>query len=50
MTIHYPPPEMTMADSMRQEKREEEDIPALKTALAPRYNDSKTTEKNPEEN
>ena len=29
-------------DYMYQEKREEEDLPALKTALTHRYNDSKT--------
>ena len=31
-----------MTDYMFQEKREEEDLPALKTALTHRYNDSKT--------
>ena len=31
---------------MFQEKREEEDLPALKTALKHRYNDSKTIYKN----
>ena len=31
---------------MFQEKREEEDLPALKTALTQRYNDSKTIYKN----
>ena len=31
---------------MFQEKREEEDLPALKTALTHRYNDSKTIYKN----
>ena len=31
---------------MFQEKREEEDLPALKTALAHRYNESKTIYKN----
>ena len=38
--------ETTLADYMYQEKREEEDLPALKTALAHRYNDSKTIYKN----
>ncbi len=31
---------------MYQEKMEEEDLPALKTALKDRYNDSKTTLEN----
>ena len=35
--------EMTLTDHMRQEKKEEEDLQALKTALTQRYNDSKTT-------
>ena len=34
---------------MCQEKKEEGNLLALKTALAHRYNDSKTTEKNAEE-
>ena len=33
---------MTLTDYMYQEKREEEDLPALKTALTHRYNDTKT--------
>ena len=36
-------PEMTLTDYMCQEKREEEDLLALKIALTHRYNDSKTT-------
>ena len=36
-------PETTLADYMYQEKREEEDLLASKTALIHRYNDSKTT-------
>ena len=36
---------MTVTDYMSQEKKEEEDLPALKTALTRRYNDSPTTEK-----
>ena len=35
---------MTLTDYMYQEKKEEEDLPALKTALKHRY-DSKTTQK-----
>ena len=42
-------PETTLTAYMYQEKREEEDLPALKTALIHRYNDSKTTEKNTNE-
>ena len=38
-------PEMMLTDYMFQEKREEEDWPALKTALTHRYNDSKTVQK-----
>ena len=33
---------MTVADYMYQEKLEEEDLPALKTALMHRYNDTET--------
>ena len=40
MTMHK---ETTLTDYMYQEKREEEDLPASKIALAHRYNDSKTT-------
>ena len=36
----------TLTDYMFQEKREEEDLPALKTALTYQYNDSKTIYKN----
>ena len=32
-----------LADYMYQEKREEEDLPALETVLAHRYNGSRTT-------
>ena len=39
----YYTPETTWTDYMYQEKREEEEFPALKTALTHRYNDSKTT-------
>ena len=35
-------------DCMYQEKKEEEDLPALETALTYRYNDSKTTKKGAE--
>ena len=38
-----------LTDSMYQEKREEEDLPASKTALMHRYNDSKTTQENKNE-
>ena len=38
--------EMTFRDYMYHEKREEEDLTALKTALSHRYNDSKTIYKN----
>ena len=31
-------PEMTLTDNMYQEKREEKDLPALKTALTHRFN------------
>ena len=40
---------MTLTDSTYQEEREEEDLQALKTAWAHRYNDSKTTYKNVKE-
>ena len=39
---HYIP-ETTLTDYMYQEKREEEDLPASKTALTHQYNGSKTT-------
>ena len=42
---HYIP-ETTLTDYMFQEKREEAVLPALKTALTHRYNDSKTIYKN----
>ena len=41
-TRHYTP-ETTLTDYMYLEKREEEDLPASKTALTHRYNCSKTT-------
>ena len=34
---------MTLTDYMFQEEKKEEDLPALKTVLTHRYNDSKTT-------
>ena len=34
---------MMLTDYMNQEKKEVEDLPALKTALMHQYNDSKTT-------
>ena len=34
---------MALTAYMSQEKKEEEDLPALKLALLHRYNDSKTT-------
>ena len=40
---------MTLTNYMCQEKKEEEDFPALKTALTHRYNDLKTTYKSVEE-
>ena len=47
MTMHKAlHPEMTLTDYMFQEKREEEDLPALKTALTHPYIDSKTIYKN----
>ena len=42
-------PETTLTDNTFQEKREEEVLPALKTALTHRYNDSKTIYKNTKE-
>ena len=36
---------MTMTDHMYQEKKEEQDLPELKTALTHQYNDLKTTYK-----
>ena len=42
-------PEMTLIDYKCQEEREEEDLPALKTALMHRYNDPKTIYKSAEE-
>ena len=43
--MHYIP-ETTLTDYKYQEKKEEEDLQASKTALTHRYNDSKTIEKN----
>ena len=40
--------EMTLTDYMYQEKKVGEDLPALKTGLTHRYNDSKTTWKSGE--
>ena len=40
---------MTLTGYRFQEKREEEDLPALKTALTHRYNDSKAIYKNTKE-
>ena len=40
---------MTLTDYMFKEKREEEDLPALKTALTHRYDDSKTINKSTKE-
>ena len=37
------PAEMKLTDYMCQKEKEEEDLPALKTALTHRYNNSKTT-------
>ena len=34
---------MTLTDYMYQEKKEEEDLPALKTTLTHQYNDLKTS-------
>ena len=42
MQRHYIP-ETTLTDYMSHEKREEEDLPALKTASTHRYNDSALT-------
>ena len=46
MTMHKALHPRDNVDIMFQEKREEEDLPALKTALTHRYNDSKTIYKN----
>ena len=35
-------PETTLTDDMYQEREEEEEMPALKTALIHRYNDLRT--------
>ena len=40
---------MVLTDSMCQENTEEEELPALKTALTHRHNDSKATWKSVEE-
>ena len=40
--------EMTLTDYMCQEKKEEEDLPPLKTALTHQYKDLKTTYKSME--
>ena len=40
---------MTLTDYVSQEKNEVQDLGGLKIALIHRYNDSKTTEKNAEE-
>ena len=40
---------MTLTDNMCQEKKDEEYVPALKTALTHRYNDPKTTYKSVQE-
>ena len=45
MHKHYIP-ETTLTDYMFQEKKKEKDLPALKTTLMHRYNDSKTIYKN----
>ena len=42
-------PEMTLTDYKFQEKKEEEDLPAVKTGLTHRYNDSKSIYKNTKE-
>ena len=50
MTMHTPYIlEMMLADNMCQEKKEEEDLPVLKTVLTHPHNDSKTTYKSVEE-
>ena len=46
--MHYIPG-TTLEDYMYQGKREEEDFPALKTALTHRYDESKTALKNTKE-
>ena len=48
MTMHYIP-ETTLTDYTYQGKREEEDLPASKTALTHRYNDSMITQENTKE-
>ena len=40
---------MTLIDYMYQEKKEEEDLPTLKTVFTHKYNDLKTTEKSAKE-
>ena len=40
---------MTLTDYMCHEKKEEEDLPSLKTALTHQYKDLKTTYKSVEE-
>ena len=40
--MHYIP-ETKLTDNMYQERREEENLPALKTALTHRYNDPRIT-------
>ena len=50
MTMHKAlHPETTLTDYMFLEKMGKEDLPALKTALSHRYNDSKTIYKNTKE-
>ena len=46
MTMHKALHHSEDVDYMYLEKREEEDLPALKTTLTHRYNDSKTIYKN----
>ena len=44
MTMYKPYiPEITLTEYISQLKKEEEDLPALKTVLRHRYNDLKTT-------
>ena len=43
MTMHKALHSRNGVDRLYQEKKEEEDLPALKTALTHPYNDSKTT-------
>ena len=40
---------MTLTDYIREEKKKEEDLPALKTVLTHRYNDLKITYESTEE-